>query len=308
VRPDWCASLAEALQNRPELVEARRAITRINIEIKAAKNATLPDLRFVGSYDINGLGSRLDGPDGNLNALRVLASDHFNNWSLGLQLDAPIGARAANAAMRRTCLRLEQQQALLRDLESQAAFSLQRSYRELLSRYERVQIVSSLRRAATTQFQALYEEFRRNLGTLQFLLQAQQTWLAAMRDEQASLFAYNIALADFEREKGTLMPFDNVSVAEGPLPACVCARASEHIRQRQAALELRQRAVPVAGACGGDGPAGLEPLLGNGPPSAAALLDLASRPSAPADLTPGNAPKPAGPAKLDKEPTPAPGK
>jgi outer membrane protein TolC len=307
VRPDWCASLAEALQNRPELIAARREITRLNVEIKAAKNATLPDLRVVGSYDINGLGSRLDGPDANFNALRNMASDHFNNWSVGLSLDQPIGARAANAAMRRAFLRMEQQQAQLRDQEQQAAFALQRSYRDLLARYERVKLVSSVRRAATTQYQALYEEFRRNAATLQFLLSAQQAWLAAMRDEQAAIFAYNIALADFKREKGTIMRFDNVSVAEGPLPGCVCARASEHIRERQAALKVRERAVPVAGADGGcgDGPASLEALVTNGPPSVPALMEKAATLPTPGDLPTGaSAPTPA-PKPADKE-TPAP--
>jgi outer membrane protein TolC len=282
-RPDWQTALGDALENRPELVQLRQDLTRLQVEIRQAKNQILPDLRFVGSYDLNGLGNRLDGPDENLNALRTLASDRFNNWSLGLQLDVPIGARAAHAQLRRAELALAQRQDQLHDQEAQAAFALQRSYRELLLRYERVKVVSALRRAATTQYLALYEEFRRGLGTLQFFLGAQQSWLAAMREEQLGILQYNIALAEFEREKGTLTRFDNVAIAEGPLPACVQERASEHIRQREAALRLRKRAAPVgpeAGPGGAGCPAetiGLEPLLTNGPPSVPALLEQSSR-------------------------------
>ncbi len=280
-RPSWQNALAEALENRPELVQARREISRLHVQLKQAKNQLLPDLRFVSSYDFNGLGNRLDGPDEDLNALKSLTSNRYHNWSLGLQLDMPIGARAAHAQLRRTQLQLEQRLTLLHDQESQAAFALQRSYRELLQRYERIQIVSALRATATTQYQALYEEFRRGLGTLQFLLGAQQTWLAALRDEQLAVLQYNIALADFEREKGTIMRSDNVSIAEGPVPACAQARASEHIHQRDSALLLRERPLPGpvgnGPGCATDPGAELVPLLSNGPPSVPVLLDKVER-------------------------------
>ncbi|MGE3804431.1 MAG: hypothetical protein AB7K24_07145, partial [Gemmataceae bacterium] len=46
-------------------------------------------------------------------------------------------------------------------------------------------------------------------------------------------------LADFQRKKGTLLDFDNVNVAEGPLPACARERASAHLRERENARQLR---------------------------------------------------------------------
>src|SRR5262249_22978973 len=59
--------------------------------------------------------------------------------------------------------------------------------------------------------------------------------------EQASIFAYNIAIAKFQLERGTIREFDSVSISEGPLPICAQARASAHIKERQRALVLRQR-------------------------------------------------------------------
>jgi outer membrane protein TolC len=311
-RPDWHTALCEALENRPELVQARQDITRIQVLIKQAKNQILPDLRFVASYDFNGMGNRLDGStDGiNDNALKSMTSNRFHDWTLGLTLDVPIGARAAHAQLRRTQLQLEQRQVQLHDQEAQAAFALQRSYRELLQRYERIQIVSAVRRSATTQFQALYEEYRRGQGLLQFLLQAQQTWLVALRDEQLAVLAYNVALADFEREKGTIMRCDNVSIADGPLPACVQARASEHIHEREQAYLLRNRPLPCNGeACPGgatDPSAEMVPLLTNGPPSVPALLEKAEKLPAPTDSSPAGPTSLSTPARPGKKQT-APG-
>ncbi len=301
VCPDWQCSVNEALENRPELLIARQEIIRARLEVKRALDLTRPDLRAVASYDINGLGNRLDGAGDQTNALRSLATNDFHNWNVGLQLDVPIGFRNALAQTRRAKLQLERRLIAMKDLETQAMFSVQASYRRVVELHQRVEIQASLRKAATTQYRALYEEFRRGLGTLQFVLQAQQAWVAAMRDERATVFDYNIALADFERAKGTIMRFDNVSIAEGPVPACVQARASEHIRQRESALLLRQRPVK-------DGPAPhalgeLDPGLAATPPSAPAMLDKAARPSdLPASLPNGAAEVTPQPRSDGKEP------
>src|SRR5262249_58673043 len=102
--------------------------------------------------------------------------------------------------------------------------------------------------------------------TVTFLTDAQRAWAAALRDERASIFDYNIAIADFERQKGTILQYDNVTLAEGPVPRCVQAQASKHIQDRTRALVLRQRPAPVyAGACCN------EAVLNGHPPSMPAV-------------------------------------
>lgn len=283
VCPDWCTSLDEALQNRPDLVILRQDISRARLEVKRALDLTKPDLRAIASYDINGLGNRLDGSDSQMNALRNLATNHFHDWTVGLQLDIPIGFRNALSQARRAKLQLERSLVLLKDRETQATFGLQRSYRAVVENYERVQIVRALRDAAQKPFNFNREQFMLELDrkgqvpdqqlkdrrTLEFvMLQLQRDLIAIQRDEQRAIFDYNIALADFERQKGTIMRFDNVSIAEGQVPVCVQARASEHIRQRDSALLVRERpAKPDGGAPAGpgpvaDGPAGVPPTVG----------------------------------------------
>src|SRR5262249_35635553 len=71
--PEWQQALSAALSNRPELVQLRQEVKKIDLDLKLLKNQTLPDLRAVGAYDINGLGNRLDGPGPN-NALNSLTS------------------------------------------------------------------------------------------------------------------------------------------------------------------------------------------------------------------------------------------
>ena len=59
--PDWPSAVNEALALRPELVLARQDLKFRQLDLIAQKNALKPDLRFFATYDVNGLGTRLDG-------------------------------------------------------------------------------------------------------------------------------------------------------------------------------------------------------------------------------------------------------
>jgi outer membrane protein TolC len=282
--PDWHASMMEALQSRPDLAVVRHEIKKVEQELKRAKDSARPDLRAFATYDINGAGDRLDGAGAD-NALRSFASDHFNDWTIGVLLDVPIGFRAAHAQIRRAELLLGQRMTQLHDQEKQVGFALQQSYRELVRAGEVVRIQQAIRKAATERYQALYEQFRAGLEGPGFLLIAQQNWTAAAAAERSSVFAYAIALAKFELEKGTIQKYDNVSIADGPLPACAEARASAHIAQREHAHILRER----ASAC----PPCDTPV--EGPPSIPDLLQKHG-------FNPTD--NPVGPAPLETLPTP----
>src|SRR5262249_8411340 len=93
--PDWQSALQDAMALRPELVLAREDLKAKHLAVVAQLNFLKPDLRGFANYAITGLGSRLDGSGQRLdgtgtlrsdNALRDLASDHFTNWTAGVQL------------------------------------------------------------------------------------------------------------------------------------------------------------------------------------------------------------------------------
>jgi hypothetical protein len=215
-------------------------------------------------------------------------------------MNVPIGFRDANAQIRQAQLQLRRQVALLHDEEAQAVLALQASYRQLIQAYELAPILAARRKAAATEYQARSEEFRAHPKDVdpdllaRLFLQAQSRWVDALRDEQRAVFAYNIALADFERQRGTILQYDHVAIADGPLPVCVQKRASEHIRQRQLALVLRERAGvhPEGQGCGSGaapfGPAAPPDLKAvEQPPQLAALVE--GRPGE-ADEPPPSAP------------------
>jgi outer membrane protein TolC len=284
VEPDWQTALAEALEHRPDVVLARKDVTAARLELRRVRDFLLPDLRFYSNYAIHSLGSRLDGSseDG---AFHELGANRFHDWTLGLRLDVPIGFREAHAQTRKAELELARRLLVLEDQQTQAAFALQRSYRQLVQLHREFRIQAARRRATATQYQALYTEYLAGFGAgnTNVLLEAQRNWAAALHDEQESVARYNIALADFEHQKGTLLEYDNIGIAEGPLPKGAKEQAAEHIRERDHALILRQRADPGMHP---DATAGVPPFL----PQMIEPPDRAVEPLPPSDAE--------GPARL----------
>jgi outer membrane protein TolC len=250
-RPDWNTALNEALTLRPELMLARNELKIRQFNLIEARNELLPDLRFTGTYDINSIGTRLDGADAN-NAFRTLASDHFNNWSLGLRLNVPIGFRLAHANVREARLQVERAYRALNEFELRTGSILAQYYRDLYRYYDQISIQRSQREAYGEQLRARFEELIAGKTTVDVLLEAQRFWAQALAAEYNNIYLYNATLARFEQAKGTILIHDNIVINEGLLPECARERAAEHRRQKERALIVAERAD--AGAyqkCGG---------------------------------------------------------
>lgn len=244
--PDWHSALQEALYKRPEIFMARQDVKANQLNLILAKNSLLPDLRFISTYDINAVGGTLQGGGSNPNnALAQLASNHFNDWQLGLRLNIPIGFRLAHSNVRIAKLQLARSFAVLQDQELKAERFLGLQYRRIFSYYAQIQAQRAQREAYGEQLKARFQEFLAERKTLDILLESQRFWADALANEYAAIVSYNNAICGFEFAKGTILQHNNITISEGPLPACAQVRAVEHQRQRSAALELLERAAPT---------------------------------------------------------------
>ncbi len=241
--PDWQASVQEAVTLRPELVLARQDVKFRQLDLINQKNLLLPDLRFTSTYTPNGIGSRLDGPEG---AFASLAGNHFDDWSMGLRFDMPIGQRDSHSAVRAANLNLSRSFLLLQDTEKKAVEYLGLQYRHLHEYYSQIGIQRAQREAYGTQLRARFDEINAGRGTLDILLEAQRFWAQALASEYQNIVLYNNTLALYEFAKGTVLQHDNILISEGGYPCCAQQRAVEHERERSAALVARERANPIS--------------------------------------------------------------
>jgi outer membrane protein TolC len=271
-QPDWNTAVNECLAMRPELVLARQDLKANQLSMINAKNLLLPDLRFTSTYALSGIGTSLDG-GGTENALRSMASDRFNDWSVGLRLTYQIGYRDAHANLRRIHLNLGRSYKVLQDQEEKAMSQLELRYRHIFEFHQQIEIQRSNREASAQELQARYQDFLAGRGTLDILLEAQRKWAVALGNEYNFIALYNNALAGFEFAKGTILQYNNVAISEGPLPSCAQVRAVEHERERSLALVCRERELPaIQPACDWQkGCLGLPPLPNDTAPPVAAL-------------------------------------
>lgn len=309
-RPDWNTCLAEALANRPELRMARQELKVQQLSVMLQENNVRPDLRAFANYNINGIGTRLDGPgpvsqlDPNTgqitdvpgNATGSLADNKFANWQIGVRFDYPFGYRDAHANLRVAQLNLARGHVVLKNQEYKAKLFLGSIYQQLAAFHEQIQIYQARRIALGIQLQGQFERVKIGKDPLIQLLDAQRFFTQSIQQEAEAVASYNIALAAFQVAKGTILPYNSITIADGPLPAAISERAADHFAARQAGLKLRERAA-------------LTPPKGFGVPAAVPGMPVGA-PLAPAEGTPTvdpNAPPPVpgeAPGPLVIPPTP----
>jgi outer membrane protein TolC len=250
--PDWSAALQDLLNLRPEIIMARQDLRTKQFNLMAQATLLKPDLRFQGSYTPVGTGLNLAGNgvfvDGTgtlrtANALRALSSDHFNDWSMGLVMNVPLGYRFEHGQVRQAKLQLAQAFALLKEQEIKGQNQLAKIYRQLQEFHRVYEVRRQERQAWAERLQVYYDQYRYGRITLADvnLFDAERQWTTALTNEYAAIVSYNIALAQFEFAKGTIMQYDNVTLAEGAIPICAVSPAREHERERSHAIVLRER-------------------------------------------------------------------
>ena len=307
-QPDFHEAANEAVAGRPELLLARQELKIQQLNMLLQKNLRRPDLRFFSQYDVAGLGTKLDGSEfvgANLatqgNAFSSLSNNQFNSWSLGFRLDMPLGFRDANALVRQAQLGLTRSYLQLRDAELKAVEYLLSRYRRVIETYA---VIPPLR-ARREALQAFIHLFRIKIEIGAFQSSEYFNYLQVQRDladsiarEFAAVAQYNSALAEFEFAKGTIMRYNNINLAEGPLPPWVGKRAADHERERTAAFKLRER--PATDPTPTSSPHPVGPGVGT-----AFIPPLTQMPAPVADPLP--TPRPVDPKAAPAVPMPFPG-
>jgi outer membrane protein TolC len=190
--PNHYDAAMTALAQRPELLQARQEIKAQQLNLILQKNNRRPDVRFFSTYDIAGIGSRLDGPEAN-NAFANFANNQFNSWTLGFRADIPIGFRDANGAVREAQIGLQRSYWTLAEGERKAIESVYTQVQNLVSTYEQVRYTKAQRNALRETLRLDNEVLRIGTWDVPFLNQLlinQQNYVRALSDEYRLIGEY----------------------------------------------------------------------------------------------------------------------
>lgn len=318
---DWPQTLSESLIRRVELRRQQWIVKRRELELRAARNFLKPTLDFAGRYRWRGFGDDLirsspSASGGQFdNAYQTLTNGDFQEWQLGLLLDVPIGYRQGLAGVRNSQLKLARERSMLAEMERQVTHDLGAALRELHRAYDLSQTSFNLRLQQQARVEAVRREYEAGDATIDEMLAAQKDLAAAESGYFRSIVAYNLAIKQVHFQKGSLLDFNQVYLAEGPWPAKAYRDAAAKARHRAASRYLnygstRPREFSLGPAAQHTGlgepaflppPAGAQPLAeglpaSGGPPPGANGPTSEAIPAPPAEQPTGEAPPPPPPA------------
>jgi outer membrane protein TolC len=213
--------IATALENRFELGQQQYRIDSSYIAMQVARNNLLPQLGAAAQVGVTGA-----APDEFGDAFDdQVEFDNNLSFALGLQLEIPIGNRAARAIFRRSQYQRQQAMTEYRRLIDVVAFDVKTALREVETTWEEMVATRQARFAASDALYAIRQREEANEPlTPEFVdrkLNLQERLAEAARAEVAAVSNYNIAIARLEQAKGTLLRYNNIVMEEEPAQVAV---------------------------------------------------------------------------------------
>ncbi|MCA9266079.1 MAG: TolC family protein [Planctomycetales bacterium] len=215
IRFDWDFCVADALVRRVELRRQMWRVKQRELELLAARNFLLPRLDAIAGYRLEGLGDDLIADSspfaGSVNDMFTL--EHYNIQA-GLQLNVPLGYRRELAGVRHSELNLRRAQAVLEEQEHQIVHALGGAFAALDTSFSNAQLARQRLDAAEQVVDSRTATFESGRGTIDALLEAQRRLADARTAYHRAQTDHVLAIKELHKQKGTLLPYNGVQLAE----------------------------------------------------------------------------------------------
>jgi outer membrane protein TolC len=198
-------SVTTAIDNRPELRRSLLEIKDASIRQRVADNQRLPRLDASFGIRYNGVGNR------NISeAYEDVFEGQFIDYLMGLQFEAPIGNRAAEAAYQQRIIERQASVINYRRVAQQVVRDVKDTMRALDTSYELIGAARSARRAAADRLRVLLADEKLDPQSVDLKLRAHETLAAAEIQEVQAIADYNVALARYYQAQGTLLEHNGI--------------------------------------------------------------------------------------------------
>jgi outer membrane protein len=206
-------AVRRALDERTDILNARKGLDTSDINIRYFKDLSMPALDLTASYGAQGLGgpelvrsgAGLDAPVGSIipgnytDALGILRALDYPNWNFQVTLSYPLFASQATAQHARARVQRNQAVTRIRALEVQIAAEVANAALTVQSNLKRVEAATAARELALKRLEAEQSKFDVGMTTNFFVVQAQRDLRDAQNTELRALADYRKSLVNFER-------------------------------------------------------------------------------------------------------------
>jgi outer membrane protein TolC len=208
---DIDAAVKTSLEQRTDVVQARKSLEQTDISIRYYQNQMLPDVSVQARYSASAQGGTQYNVDGYPNPvitlgsqvgygamLRSLLRQDFPAWTVGVQVGYPLGKSNAEIALARARLQREQSDTEMRNLELQIVTQVRNLGRQVNTNDKRVEATRVARELAERKLEAEQKKLAAGISTSFLVFQAQRDLAQARNAELSAILDYSRSLVDFE--------------------------------------------------------------------------------------------------------------
>ncbi len=195
-----------ARKNRPELADLQAQLLSAELQERAAKNRTQPDLNLSSSIAVTGLG------EGYGRDLERVGSTKYPVWSIGLQLDYPLGNQVAENEYVKSRLKTEQIRAQLTSTNEGLANDVRSVIRAVQTNYKQLEVSDRNRVYAEERLKAYIKKNEVGLATTKDVLDVENDLSAARSNQIKAQVAYSTAVSQYLKTTGELLEREGITV------------------------------------------------------------------------------------------------
>jgi outer membrane protein TolC len=200
---DIPSAIQVALDQRTDLIQARRNldVSRLNLEV--TENSIKPALDLSTGYTVSGQGvkqigsERLPGSYGD--ALSQVVGLDLPTWNVQFNLTYPLFMRAAKANHARAQLQIQQSEATLKAQELTVTAAVTNAGLAVENTYKQFQAAQKAREVGERNAEAEQTRFDVGMSTNYNVVQAQDNLTAQRLAELRAIISYLNAVAEFDR-------------------------------------------------------------------------------------------------------------
>jgi outer membrane protein TolC len=192
-------AIETAIEQRPEIVQAKKHIESSELNKQFARNQLLPTLSFQGTMGLTGLGGDYS------ESLMRNFSGSFYNYGAGLLFSYPLGNRAAVSTYTKRQLEAKNAEIALASVRHQIILGVREAVRRVQTDFKRIETTRSARILAEKQLQTEQERLKVGLSATRFVLDFQRDLATAQGNELRAIVDYNKSLSNLARHKATTL-------------------------------------------------------------------------------------------------------
>jgi outer membrane protein len=209
------SAVRNALANRTDLIQLKKQIESVDLDIKYNQNQKLPAIDVTAAYGLTGIGGTqlvygADPGDGTPppiartsarnfgDVLHDVFGNDFRSWSLTFNVSYPIGSSQADVALASSRLQRQQAQVSQRQLEIAITTQVREAARDVSTSLQRVEATRKAREFAERRLDAENKRVAVGLSDTFRLLQTQRDLATAKQAELTAIIDYNRALINLE--------------------------------------------------------------------------------------------------------------